>query len=258
MTDAADDLLIDSAISELRAAFGDHPFLARHDVDAPPSAETSEQVWARTDLTLLKPEASGADIDALCAKAVAKGAKTVCVNSSRVARAAAALDGSSTAAICVVGFPLGASDPSACAAEAGLAIDAGAAEIDMVVPVGRLLEDDFHGVLEAIATVADLCGRTPLKVILETCLLDDRHVVLGCLLAGVAGADFVKTSTGFSTGGATTRHVALMRRTVGSRMQVKASGGIRDVAAAMEMIRAGADRIGASRLDDVPAGGAGY
>ena len=198
------------------------------------------------DHTLLKPEATPAQIEKLCREAADYHFASVCVNPVYIPLAARLLKGSGVKVCCVVGFPLGALSPEQKAAEAASCRAAGAEELDMVLAIGaakagdwKLVEEDIRGVVRAAE------GRT-VKVIIETCLLTDDEKVKACLAAKAAGADFVKTSTGFSTGGATGEDVALRRKTVGPDMGVKASGGIRDYKKALAMIEAGATRIGAS------------
>ncbi len=198
------------------------------------------------DHTLLKPEATPAQIEKLCAEAAEYHFASVCVNPVYIPLAARLLDGTGVKVCCVVGFPLGAIAPEQKAAEAASCAAMGAEELDMVIHVGAakagdwaLVQRDIEGVVKAAA------GHT-VKVIIETCLLTDEEKVKACEAAKAAGAHFVKTSTGFSTGGATTHDIALMRKTVGPEMGVKASGGIRDYETAMAMIEAGANRIGAS------------
>lgn len=198
------------------------------------------------DHTLLKPEATPAQIEKLCAEAAEYHFASVCVNPVYIPLAARLLKGTGVKVCCVVGFPLGAIAPEQKAAEAASCAAMGAEELDMVIHVGAakagdwaLVQRDIEGVVKAAA------GHT-VKVIIETCLLTDEEKVKACEAAKAAGAHFVKTSTGFSTGGATTHDIALMRKTVGPEMGVKASGGIRDYEAAMAMIEAGANRIGAS------------
>ncbi len=200
------------------------------------------------DHTLLKADATAADIDTLCAEALEHRFASVCVNGSWVRRCAEILAGSGVLVCSVVGFPLGASASEVKAYEARRAIEDGACEVDMVLNVGALKSRDTAYVERDIAMVAETCHRlgARLKVILETCLLTADEITRACELAKAAGADFVKTSTGFSTGGATVEHVALMRRAVGPVMGVKASGGVRDTAGAERMLAAGATRIGAS------------
>ena len=203
-------------------------------------------IAAMIDHTLLKPEATPAQIEKLCAEAAEYHFASVCVNPVYIPLAARLLKGTGVKVCCVVGFPLGAIAPEQKAAEAASCAAMGAEELDMVIHVGAakagdwaLVQRDIEGVVKAAA------GRT-VKVIIETCLLTDEEKVKACEAAKAAGAHFVKTSTGFSTGGATTHDIALMRKTVGPEMGVKASGGIRDYATAMAMIEAGANRIGAS------------
>lgn len=198
------------------------------------------------DHTLLKPEATPAQVEKLCAEAAEYHFASVCVNPVYIPLAARLLKGTGVKVCCVVGFPLGAIAPEQKAAEAASCAAMGAEELDMVIHVGAakagdwaLVQRDIEGVVKAAA------GHT-VKVIIETCLLTDEEKVKACEAAKAAGAHFVKTSTGFSTGGATTHDIALMRKTVGPEMGVKASGGIRDYATAMAMIEAGANRIGAS------------
>lgn len=198
------------------------------------------------DHTLLKPEATPAQVERLCAEAAEYHFASVCVNPVYIPLAARLLKGTGVKVCCVVGFPLGAIAPEQKAAEAASCAAMGAEELDMVIHVGAakagdwaLVQRDIEGVVKAAA------GHT-VKVIIETCLLTDEEKVKACEAAKAAGAHFVKTSTGFSTGGATTHDIALMRKTVGSEMGVKASGGIRDYETAMAMIEAGANRIGAS------------
>lgn len=198
------------------------------------------------DHTLLKPEATPAQVEKLCAEAAEYHFASVCVNPVYIPLAARLLKDTDVKVCCVVGFPLGAIAPEQKAAEAASCAAMGAEELDMVIHIGAakagdwaLVQRDIEGVVKAAA------GRT-VKVIIETCLLTDEEKVKACEAAKAAGAHFVKTSTGFSTGGATTHDIALMRKTVGPEMGVKASGGIRDYETAMAMIEAGANRIGAS------------
>lgn len=196
------------------------------------------------DHTLLKPEATEAQIDKLCEEAKEYSFYSVCVNSCYVSRVSENLKGSDVKIAAVVGFPLGAMSTKAKAFEAAEATADGADEIDMVINVGMLKDKRYDDVRADIKAVAD--SSKSLKVILETCLLTDDEIVKACELSEEAGADFVKTSTGFSTGGATEHHVSLMKKTVGDRLKVKASGGIRTLETTLKMINAGADRIGAS------------
>ena len=200
------------------------------------------------DHTLLKPEATRDQIVQLCREAREYGFASVCVNPSYVKLAAELLRGSSVKVCSVVGFPLGATLPEVKAYEARRAIEEGAAEIDMVINIGALKSGDLELVKRDIASVVDVCHAKGAlcKVIIEAALLTDEEKVLACQLAKAAGADYVKTSTGFGPGGATVQDVALMRRTVGPEMGVKAAGGIRSYEAAKSMVEAGATRIGAS------------
>ena len=198
------------------------------------------------DHTLLKPEATPAQVEKLCAEAAEYHFASVCVNPVYIPLAARLLDGTGVKVCCVVGFPLGAIAPEQKAAEAASCATMGAEELVMVIHVGAAKAGDWALVQRDIAGVVKAAAGRTVKVIIETCLLTDEEKVKACEAAKAAGADFVKTSTGFSTGGATTHDIALMRKTVGPEMGVKASGGIRDYATAMAMIEAGANRIGAS------------
>ena len=199
------------------------------------------------DHTLLKPEATAADIQALCREAKQYGFASVCVNTCYVKLASELLRGSGVKVCCTVGFPLGAMAPKAKAFEASQAVADGAEEVDMVLWIGALRQGNTAAVQADIEGVVNACHpRAIVKVILETCLLTDAQIETACRLCVAAGADYVKTSTGFSTAGATAEHVALMKRAVGGRAKVKAAGGIRTYEDAKRMIDAGADRIGAS------------
>jgi deoxyribose-phosphate aldolase len=200
------------------------------------------------DHTLLKPDATAADIDKLCAEAVTHGFASVCINPAWVSRAAKHLKGSGVAVASVVGFPFGATTPEIKAHETRMVIREGAREIDMVINVGALKSGMTDLVREDIARVSDACHESGAlnKVIIEAALLTDREKVVACQLAKQAKADFVKTSTGYASGGATVFDVALMRETVGPRIGVKAAGGIRTKSDVEDMIAAGATRIGAS------------
>lgn len=198
------------------------------------------------DHTLLKPEATQAQVIALCEEAVTHEFKAVCVNSGYVAAATSAVEGSGVLVCSVVGFPLGAMAAQAKASEATIAIEEGAREIDTVVPLGRVLSGDWAGVQSDLMAVRAATSGVTLKVIFETCLLEKEHIVRLCEMCTDVGVDFVKTSTGFSTGGATLADVALMRQSIGAGLQVKASGGIRDRETALAMMLAGASRLGTS------------
>lgn len=198
------------------------------------------------DHTILKPDAKEAQVLEFCEQARAHRFCSVCVNSVHVALVARALAGSGVKVCSVVGFPLGAMVSRAKAAETEAAIADGAEEIDMVIAIGALKEGRLEAVRDDIAAVRVACTGAVLKVIIETCLLTEEEKRAACRLAKEAGADFVKTSTGFSTGGATVADIALMRETVGPELGVKASGGVRTLEAARAVIAAGATRIGTS------------
>jgi deoxyribose-phosphate aldolase len=201
------------------------------------------------DHTLLKPEATKADVDTLCDEAKRYGFYSVCVNPTYVAHAKALLRGTTVKVCCVVGFPLGAQPPESKALEARRAIREGASEIDMVINIGALKSRDDRLVLRDIRAVVEACkdGRALSKVIFETALLTDDEKVRACEISMKAGADYVKTSTGFSSGGATPDDIRLMAKTVApKKLGVKASGGVRTYDDAVRMIEAGATRIGAS------------
>lgn len=198
------------------------------------------------DHTLLKPEARASDIEKLCREAVEHGFFSVCVNSSWVPLAVSLVQGSGVAVAAVTGFPLGAMNTAAKAFETERAVADGATEIDTVLHVGRLKQGDDAYILTDLQAVVGAAGGRAVKVIFETCLLTDDEKERACRISVEAGAAFVKTSTGFSTGGATLEDVRLMHKTVAGRCAVKASGGIRDRAAALAMIEAGATRLGTS------------
>jgi deoxyribose-phosphate aldolase len=200
------------------------------------------------DHTLLKPDATRDQIAQLCYEARKFNFAAVCVNPTHVKLCTQLLQGSPVHVCTVVGFPLGATPPEVKTYEAQQSIDDGATEVDMVINVGALKSKDYALVERDIASVARTChaGRAILKVIIEAALLTDEEKVIACQLAKAAGADFVKTSTGFGPGGATVHDVALMRRAVGSGMGVKAAGGIKSFEDAQAMVAAGATRIGAS------------
>ena len=203
------------------------------------------------DHTILKADAVRAQVRRVCEEARENGFMSVCVNGYYTAYAANRLKGSDVHVCTVVGFPLGQMASRIKAAEASAAVEDGAHEIDMVINVGAL-KDGLYDVVKAdISEVKGACGSTLLKVIIETCLLTDEEKITACRLAKEAGADFVKTSTGFSTGGAKAEDVALMRKAVGNDMGVKASGGIRDKETALAMIKAGANRLGTSATVEI-------
>jgi len=198
------------------------------------------------DHTLLKPDASREQLIKICEEAKQFNFATVCVNSSNIPLVARELKGTTVKPIAVVGFPLGAASTQSKSFEAKEAIRAGAQEIDMVINIGALRSKDYKLVYEDIKAVVEASVPHKVKVILETSNLNEDEKIITCALSKTAGAAFVKTSTGFGKGGATVEDVALMRRIVGSDMEVKASGGIRTQEDAEKMIEAGADRIGAS------------
>jgi deoxyribose-phosphate aldolase len=200
------------------------------------------------DHTLLKPEAARADIEKLCREAAQFHFATVCVNPTWVSLSAQLLRGSGVGVCSVVGFPLGATTPDVKHYETRRAIFDGASEIDMVINIGALKSGDLRTVERDIAAVVQPCREANVvsKVILEVVLLTDDEKIAACTLAKAAGADFVKTSTGFAAGGATAADVALMRRVVGAEMGVKAAGGVRDYEGLKAMVAAGATRVGAS------------
>lgn len=224
----------------------------------------NHEIAGMIDHTLLKPEATTAEIENLCLEAKKYNFASVCVNPSYVQLCAKLLAGSKVKVCTVIGFPLGATTTAVKRAEALEAIANGATEIDMVINIGKLKSRDYEYIFNDIQQVV-LAGknqRVLTKVILETALLTDEEKITACLVAKQAGADFVKTSTGFSKGGATVGDVALMRYVVGSTLGVKASGGIRSKADAEAMIAVGADRIGASASVKIVSGevtsGTGY
>lgn len=198
------------------------------------------------DHTLLKPEATKTQIEKLCSEAKEYDFKSVCVNPYYVKRAKELLKESDVLVCTVIGFPLGQNTTAIKVAETKDAINNGADEIDMVINIGALKSKDEDYVLNEIKEIRNACKGKTLKVIIETCLLTDEEKITACKLSKKAGADFVKTSTGFSTHGATVEDVKLMRETVGEDMGVKASGGIRDRETALKMIEAGATRLGVS------------
>jgi len=216
------------------------------------------------DHTLLRADATEADVLRLCDEAARHNFASVCVHGCHVAACAARLAGSEVKGCTVVGFPLGAMSSDAKLYEAVSALEHGAREVDMVINVGALKCGSLEAVRREIGQLAAACHERGalLKVIIETALLDQAEKILACRISAEAGADFVKTSTGFSKGGATVEDVALMRRTVGPEMGVKASGGIRDTETALAMIAAGANRLGTSAsvaiVTGANGGGAGY
>lgn len=198
------------------------------------------------DHTILKPDARKEDVIKICKEAIDYKFKSVCVNSSFAKLVKKELEGSGVDLTIVVGFPLGAMSTEAKEFETKYAVDNGADEIDMVINISALKDENYAYLEEEIRRLKEICGSKILKVIIETCLLTDDEKVKACQIAKKAGADFVKTSTGFSTGGAKVEDVRLMRKTVGDDMGVKASGGIRTLEDVKKFIEAGASRIGAS------------
>ena len=208
-----------------------------------------EELAAMIDHTILAPNASEADVRRLCGEAKEFGFASVCANPVWASVLADELQGSAVLACVVVGFPFGASATEVKAFEAKTAVAAGAQEVDMVINIASAIAEDRDALVADISAVAQAChdGAAKLKVIIETSELTDAQKVLACEAAVEAGADFVKTSTGYSSSGATAADIALMRKTVGPDIGVKASGGVRTREQALEMIEAGANRIGASK-----------
>jgi len=207
---------------------------------------TPAQLAAFIDHTLLKPDASHAQIEQLCAEAREHNFFSVCVNGSWVMTARHLLENSDVKVACVVGFPFGAMSSDVKRFETEVAIDDGAQEIDVVLNIARLQAGEDKYVFREIVDVVEAADERTVKVILETCLLTDADKIRACKLVLDSGAHFVKTSTGFSTAGATVADVKLMRETVGPQFGVKASGGIRDAQTALAMIASGATRLGTS------------
>ena len=232
--------IIKQVTQEVCANIGAAPAPAAAAGEIPPA-----QLAQYIDHTLLKPQATSDDIRRICDEAKKYHTASVCVNPSRIKLVAELLSGSGVTPCCVIAFPFGATPPESKANETFDAINNGAREVDMVVNIGRDIE----------AVVAAAKGRARVKVIIEACLLTDEEIVKVCTVSKLAGADFVKTSTGYSTGGATVEAVRLMRQTVGPDMGVKASGGIHNYQECLAMIKAGANRIGASATVDIVNGG---
>ena len=211
---------------------------------------TQEQLVALIDHTLLKPEAPRADLDACIKTAIEADLKAMCIRPMDVAYSAKALEGSNVLLCTVIGFPHGTVTTATKVAETIEAVKHGAIEVDMVMNLGLFASGEYELVQEDIAQVVKATKATnpkaEVKVILETCLWSDEQVVKACKLTEAAGADFVKTSTGFAASGATTEVISLMRKTVGDRLGVKASGGVRTLDAVIDMAEAGASRVGAS------------
>ena len=211
---------------------------------SPPISPTD--LAAYIDHTLLKADAVAKDIEKLCAEARENHFYSVCVNGSWVGQARHFLEGHGIKVACVVGFPLGAMSGDVKRFETEAAIDDGAHEIDVVINIGQIKAGDNKFILRELCDVVEAADEWPVKVILETCLLTQEEKIRACQIVVESGAKFVKTSTGFSTGGATIADVKLMRETVGPKFGVKASGGIRDTKTALAMIEAGATRLGTS------------
>ena len=212
----------------------------------PPIPRDTKNIASYIDHTLLRADAVSRDIETLCAEACENGFFGVCVHGSWVPYACRLLSGSCVTVVSVAGFPLGAASTETKCFETGHALENGAREIDVVLNIGRLKQGDHGYVAHELAEIVRAAGTCPVKVILETCLLNRKEKVLACRLAVESGARFVKTSTGFSSAGATIDDVKLFRECVGPAVSVKAAGGIRDAAIALAMIEAGADRIGTS------------
>lgn len=218
---------------------------------------TGKQVAPYIDHTLLKPDATTAQVRALCAEAHEHGFASVCVNPSHVAFCREALAGSGVMVCTVVGFPLGATTTESKAYEARTAVADGADELDMVINVGLLKARDYRAVCEDIRAVVEAGQGRTVKVIIETSLLDEEQKTAASLLTKAGGAHYVKTSTGFGGGGATVEDIALMRAVVGDEFGVKASGGVRDLETARKLLAAGANRLGASASIAIVTGGKG-
>jgi len=234
----------DKIKSEARVIVGDNDFIpCIKRVRAP---DNPRDIAAFIDHTILKPDASDESISKLCAEAREHRFVSVCVNPCRVSPASYLLKGSGVVISCVIGFPLGSDLTRVKAFETRLAVKDGAGEIDMVMNIGFLKSGRYRDCFLDMAAVVEAASDRPVKIILETCLLSEDEKMAACRLAAASGAAFVKTSTGFSTGGATTADVKLMKSIVPAGMGVKASGGIRTLAQFEQMISAGATRIGTS------------
>ncbi|MBN2280542.1 MAG: deoxyribose-phosphate aldolase [Candidatus Marinimicrobia bacterium] len=216
--------------------------------------EAKKNIVAIIDHTILKPETTEQEVVRVCREAMELKTASVCVNPCFVKFAVAQLAGSGIPVTSVIGFPLGANATEIKGFETELALKDGAQEFDMVINIGALKSGNFDFVKKDIQAVVKAASGKIVKVILETVLLTEKEKIKACELAVQAGARFVKTSTGFSKGGATVEDIALMRKTVGNQIGVKASGGIRTFTDAMEMVRAGANRIGASSAKQIAAG----
>lgn len=211
-----------------------------------PMTEEGKRLAPMIDHTVLKADAPYESVDLLCREAATYEFASVCVNPGMVRRCSAALQGSPVAVCTVIGFPLGATTAAAKAAEAEEAVRNGARELDMVIPIAPLKAGCDAEVLEHVCAVVKAGGGALVKVIIETCFLEDDEKVAACRAAVAGGARFVKTSTGFGSGGATVEDIRLMRETVGPNIGVKASGGVRSLEDALAMVEAGATRLGTS------------
>lgn len=218
-----------------------------------PTAVSVADLAASIDHTLLNADATAAQVERLCAEAVQWSVATVCVNSVFAPLARDCLQNSAVGVCCVVGFPLGATATEAKAYETKWSVDHGADEIDMVISIGALKAGDLNSVVRDIQAVRAAMGTRTLKVILETALLTQREKVLGAWSCVLAGTDFVKTSTGFASSGATVADVELLRNVVGTAAHIKAAGGIRTLDQALTFMEASADRLGTSRTGTILA-----
>lgn len=239
---ASHDDVIAAARAQVRSALGSQ---SASD-DRPAALRDASGIAGRIDHTLLRADATDVEIARICDEAIEYGFASVCVNSRWVPFVAERLAGAAPLTCSVVGFPLGAMSAQAKAAETSIAVDEGADEVDMVIDLGGLKSGDLVAVYDDMRAVVVAAAGRPVKVIIETCLLDDVQKAVACELAVRAGAAYVKTSTGFSAGGATAHDVRLMRAVVGDALGVKASGGVRTRVDADAMLEAGADRLGAS------------
>ena len=208
---------------------------------------TKEEMLSKVDHTLLKPEATWPQIQTLCDEAIANHCASVCINTCYVAKAVEYMAGR-VPVCCVVGFPLGAMDTKSKAFEAKTAVENGASEVDMVINIGWLKNKQYDDVRSDIAAVKAAVGDKVLKVIIETCLLTDEEKITMCKVVTETGADFIKTSTGFSTGGATFADIELFAKHVGPNVKIKAAGGISTLEDAERFVALGASRLGTSRI----------
>ena len=208
---------------------------------------TREEILSHVDHTLLKPEATWPQIQTICDEAIANHTASVCINTCYVKQAVEYMAGR-IPVCCVVGFPLGAMDTASKAFEAKTAIENGAAEVDMVINIGRLKNKEYDAVREDIRAVKEAVGDKVLKVIIETCLLTDEEKIAMCKVVTDTGADFIKTSTGFSTAGATFADIELFAKHVGPNVKIKAAGGISTLEDAERFVALGASRLGTSRI----------